>query len=52
MAATTDAQGKAKVKVRNNGLNVIGASTEVPADDPDARVRGMFASLSFVSHHH
>lgn len=52
VAATTDAQGKAKVKVRNNGLNVIGASTEVPADDPDARVRGMFASLSFVSHHH
>lgn len=52
VAATTDKQGKAKVTVRNHGLNVIAASTTVPSEDPDARVRGMFSSLSFVSAKH
>ena len=52
VATKTDAQGKAKITVRNHGLNVIAASTTVPSDDPDARVRGMFSSLSFVSGKH
>jgi len=52
VAATTDKQGKAKITVRNHGLNVIAASTTVPSEDPDARVRGMFSSLSFVSAKH
>lgn len=52
VATKTDAQGKAKITVRNRGLNVIAASTTVPSDDPDARVRGMFSSLSFVSENH
>ena len=52
VVATTDAQGKAQVPVRNHGLNVIAASTTVDSDDPDARVRGMFASLTFVSESH
>ena len=52
IATKTDAQGKAKIIVRNRGLNVIAASTTVPNDDPDARVRGMFSSLSFVSEKH
>ncbi|MEL7557817.1 DUF4198 domain-containing protein [Stutzerimonas chloritidismutans] len=52
VAATTDKHGKAKIIVRNHGLNVIAASTTVPSDDPDARVRGMFSSLSFVSAKH
>ncbi|SEH52940.1 DUF4198 domain-containing protein [Stutzerimonas xanthomarina] len=52
VAATTNKQGKAKITVRNHGLNVIAASTTVPSEDPDARVRGMFSSLSFVSAKH
>lgn len=52
VAATTDKQGKAKIAVRNHGLNVIAASATVPSKDPDARVRGMFTSLSFVSGKH
>jgi len=54
VVATTDAQGKAVVPVRNREFNVIGASTSVPSKDPDARVRGMFTSLSFrkAEHHH
>ncbi|AHL75721.1 nickel ABC transporter substrate-binding protein [Stutzerimonas stutzeri] len=52
VVATTDAQGKAVVPVRNREFNVIGASTNVPSKDPDARVRGMFTSLSFGKAHH
>lgn len=53
VVARTDAQGRASVPVRNNGLNVIAASVEIPlADDPDARVRGYFGSLSFVATEH
>lgn len=52
VATKTDAQGKANITVRNHGLNVIAASTTVPSEDPEARVRGMFSSLSFVSEKH
>lgn len=52
VVATTDADGKAVVSVRNREFNVIGASATVPSDDPDARVRGMFTSLSFRKSDH
>ncbi|MCG6538462.1 DUF4198 domain-containing protein [Pseudomonas sp. KSR10] len=54
VVATTDAQGKAVVPVRNREFNVIGASTSIASEDPDARVRGMFTSLSFrkADHQH
>jgi hypothetical protein len=52
VSAKTDAQGKAKITVRSHGLNVIAASTTVPSEDPDARVRGMFSSLSFIGEKH
>jgi uncharacterized GH25 family protein len=52
VVATTDQQGMARIRVRNHGLNVIAASTTVDSDDPDARVRGMFSSLSFVQADH
>lgn len=51
VVARTDAQGKARVPVRNAEFNVIAASTTVTSDDPDARVRGMFTSLSFRKAH-
>lgn len=53
VVATTDAQGKALVPIRNREFNVIAASTSVANDDPDAQVRGMFTSLSFrqADHH-
>jgi uncharacterized GH25 family protein len=45
----TDANGEAKVLVRNNGLNVIALShTEQLEGNPDADERGHFASLSFM----
>jgi len=45
----TDANGEAKVVVRNNGLNVIALSfTEKLQGNPDADERGHFASLSFM----
>ena len=50
--ATTDAQGKAKLRVRNAGLNVIAASASLPNDDPEADVRGMFSTLAFVASTH
>lgn len=52
ISATTDAEGRATLTVRNNGLNVIGASTTIKQDDPDARVRGYFGSLTFVTAEH
>ena len=45
----TDANGEAKVIVRNNGLNVIGLEHTVKlTGDPDADEIGHFASLSFM----
>jgi uncharacterized GH25 family protein len=55
VAATTDAQGRAKITVRQHGRNVIGANTDVKQNDPDGQLRGMFSTLTFVSpseHHH
>ncbi len=50
--ATTDEKGEARVTIRNAGLNVIAASASVPTDDPEADVRGMLATLAFVSSLH
>ena len=48
-----DESGEAVIDLRNDGLNVIGASHEVALDgNPDADVRGHFATLSFVLHAH
>lgn len=45
----TDADGKAVLFVRNNGLNVIGVSHNKPTpDNKDADRIGYFATLSFV----
>jgi len=52
VVAITDQQGRARIPVRNQGLNVIAAAATVDSDDPDARVRGMFSSLNFVSAEH
>ncbi|WP_342360214.1 DUF4198 domain-containing protein [Terrarubrum flagellatum] len=48
--AKTDADGKATLKVRNDGLNVIGVAFSQPTpDDKDADKIGYFATLSFVT---
>ncbi|BCG23113.1 nickel ABC transporter substrate-binding protein [Pseudomonas tohonis] len=53
VSATTDAQGKAKVLVRNAGLNVIAAQATVKSDkDPEAEEHGFFTSLTFVGEAH
>ncbi len=45
----TDADGKAKLFVKNNGLNVIGVSHAKPTpDDKDADRLSYFATLSFL----
>jgi len=45
----TDAQGKATLFVRNDGLNVVGVSHSVPTpDNPDVDRVGLFATLSFA----
>ena len=45
----TDAEGKATLFVRNNGLNVIGVAHNKPTpDSKDADRIGYFATLSFV----
>jgi len=48
----TDAQGKATLFVRNDGLNVVGVSHSVPTpDNPDVDRVGLFATLSFALPH-
>ncbi len=47
--AVTDAQGFATVKIRNQGLNVIAASTEEKLkDNPDADKISIMGTLSFT----
>ena len=49
---TTDADGKAVVVVRNDGLNVIAVSASEPAPgDDDVDRKGLFATLSFMLPH-
>ncbi|MGY2291407.1 DUF4198 domain-containing protein [Pseudomonas sp. SDO5511_1_S431] len=53
LSAETDAQGRAKVVVRNEGLNVIAAQVEVPVDNnADVATRGLFSSLTFLGQPH
>ena len=55
VVATTDAEGKANLAVRNQGLNVIAASYKVdpPADEQDKADKVSYtATLSFVNEHH
>lgn len=53
ISATTDAQGRASITVRNEGLNVIAAQTVVKVSgNPDIDEEGMFTSLTFVGEAH
>ncbi|WLG95024.1 DUF4198 domain-containing protein [Pseudomonas sp. FP198] len=53
VSTETDAEGRAKVLVRNEGLNVIAASMEIPLkDNKDVATRGVFTSLTFLGEPH
>lgn len=53
VSTETDAQGRAKVLVRNEGLNVIAAQMEVALkDNKDVATRGVFTSLTFLGEPH
>ena len=53
LSTETDAQGRAQVLVRNEGLNVIAAELEVALkDNPDVASRGLFSSLTFLGEPH
>jgi len=53
VSATTDAEGKASVVVRNEGLNIIAAETVVPVkDNTDIDEQGLFTSLTFLGEAH
>jgi len=53
VSARTDAEGRAQVVVRNEGLNIISASVYLPVEnDPDIESRGLFTSLTFLGAPH
>ena len=53
VSATTDAEGRATVVVRNEGLNIIAVETVVKiTGNPDIEEEGLFTSLSFVGEAH
>jgi len=53
LTTETDAEGRAQVLVRNEGLNVIAAQVEVPLkDNPEVATRGLFTSLTFLGEPH
>lgn len=53
VSATTDAEGRAEVIVRNEGLNVISAEVSLPVEnDAEIETRGLFASLTFLGEAH
>lgn len=53
VSAETDAEGRAEVTVRNQGLNVIAAEIYLPVEnDKDIEELGLFASLTFVGEAH
>ncbi|VVO17135.1 DUF4198 domain-containing protein [Pseudomonas fluorescens] len=54
VSAETNAEGRAEIVVRNEGLNIIAAEVNVPVEnDNDISERGLFTSLTFLgsSHH-
>lgn len=53
VSARTDAEGRAKVLVRNAGLNIIAAQVTLDTpDDPDVKQQGLFSSLTFLGAPH
>jgi uncharacterized GH25 family protein len=53
ISAKTDATGRAKIEVRNQGLNIIAAEVSLPvANDADIETRGLFSSLTFLGEAH
>ncbi|MGE8496219.1 MAG: DUF4198 domain-containing protein [Pseudomonas sp.] len=53
ISATTDADGRADVIVRNEGLNIIAAQASVPVkDDKNIESRSLFSSLTFLGQPH
>jgi uncharacterized GH25 family protein len=53
VSAVTDAEGRAQVMVRNEGLNIISAEVSLPVEnDADIETRGLFTSLTFVGEPH
>ena len=53
LSTETDAEGRAQVLVRNEGLNVIAAQMEVALkDNQDVATRGLFTSLTFLGEPH
>ncbi|MHA6492608.1 DUF4198 domain-containing protein [Pseudomonas borbori] len=53
VSATTDADGRAQVLVRNEGLNIISAAISLPVKgDKDIETRGLFTSLTFLGEAH
>lgn len=52
-SAITDAEGRAQVLVRNEGLNIISAAIDLPVTgDKDIETRGLFTSLTFPGEAH
>lgn len=53
VSAETDAEGRANVVIRNEGLNIIAAEVTLPVKgDADIEARGLFTSLTFVGAEH
>lgn len=53
VSAKTDAEGRAQVVVRNEGLNIISAAVYLPVEnDPNIERRGLFTSLTFLGEPH
>lgn len=53
VSAVTDAEGRAQVTVRNEGLNIISAEVSLPVEnDADIATRGLFTSLTFLGEPH
>jgi uncharacterized GH25 family protein len=53
VSSETDAEGRASVVVRNQGLNVIAAETVIKiSGNPDIDEQGLFTSLTFVGEAH
>lgn len=53
VSAETNAEGRAEIVVRNEGLNIIGAEVYAPVEnDNDINERGLFTSLTFLGKPH
>jgi len=53
VSATTDAEGRATLVVRNEGLNIVAAETVVKVSgNPDIDEQGLFTSLTFLGEAH